>query len=43
MSSIDGEGMVISDRVERRRFLSIEQADLRSVRALVIHQTDAPN
>lgn len=42
MSSIDGEGMLISDRVEPRRFQSIEQGDLRSVRALVIHQTDAP-
>ncbi|UII70088.1 N-acetylmuramoyl-L-alanine amidase [Pseudomonas sp. HN11] len=42
MSSIDSEGMLISDRVELRRFQSIEHGDLRSVSALVVHQTDAP-
>ncbi|MGY2401850.1 peptidoglycan recognition protein family protein [Pseudomonas sp. SDO5271_S396] len=42
MTSIDNEGMLISSRVELRRFPSIEHGDLRSVRALVIHQTDAP-
>lgn len=42
MSSIDSEGMLISDRVELRRFQTIEHGDLLGVRALVIHQTDAP-
>ncbi|NVZ72942.1 peptidoglycan recognition protein family protein [Pseudomonas costantinii] len=42
MSNMDSEGMLISERVEPRRFHSIEHGDLRSVRALVIHQTDAP-
>ena len=41
MSSIDSEGMLISDRVELRRFPTIEHGDLRSVSALVVHQTDA--
>ncbi|ARB27890.1 N-acetylmuramoyl-L-alanine amidase [Pseudomonas tolaasii] len=42
MSSMDGEGMLISSKVEHRRFQTIEQGDLRSVSALVVHQTDAP-
>ncbi|OCW19905.1 N-acetylmuramoyl-L-alanine amidase [Pseudomonas aylmerensis] len=42
MSSVDSEGMLISERVEHRRFRTIEHGDLRSVRALVVHQTDAP-
>ena len=42
MSSIDSEGMLISDRVELRRFQTIEHGDLLGVCALVIHQTDAP-
>lgn len=42
MSSIDNEGMLISSRIELRRFPAIEQGDLRSVHALVVHQTDAP-
>lgn len=42
MSSIDSEGMLISERVELRRFPTIEHGDLRSVSALVVHQTDAP-
>lgn len=42
MSSIDSEGMMVSDQVKPRRFQSIEHGDLRSVRALVVHQTDAP-
>lgn len=41
MSSMDSEGMLISEKIEPRRFHSIEHGDLRSVRALVIHQTDA--
>ncbi|MBM9484526.1 N-acetylmuramoyl-L-alanine amidase [Pseudomonas sp. ICBG1301] len=41
MSSIDNEGMMVSDKVVPRRFQSIEHGDLRSVQALVIHQTDA--
>ncbi|KTC63017.1 N-acetylmuramoyl-L-alanine amidase [Pseudomonas fluorescens ABAC62] len=41
MSSINDEGMMVSNKVESRRFQSIEHGDLRNIRALVLHQTDA--
>ncbi|CAM3690707.1 peptidoglycan recognition protein family protein [Rheinheimera salexigens] len=42
MSTIDQQGMLIDSKVQLKRFESIEHGNLSSVKAIVVHQTDAP-
>jgi N-acetyl-anhydromuramyl-L-alanine amidase AmpD len=43
MLSIDKTGMVVDQRVQSRRYPSIEHGTLTLVRAIVVHQTDSPS
>jgi N-acetyl-anhydromuramyl-L-alanine amidase AmpD len=40
--AIDKEGILVHERVLARRFRSIEHGRLDEIRAIVVHQTDAP-
>ena len=42
MSTINGHGMLIDSRVNRRRFPNSEHGILSGIHAIVVHQTDAP-
>ncbi len=42
MSKINKDGMLIHNKINRRRFPSIEHGALSGVHAIVVHQTDAP-
>ena len=42
MTMVDSNGMLTTDKVVSKRFLHIEHGNLTSVKAIVVHQTDAP-
>lgn len=39
---IDKDGLILDPSIKQRRYTSIEKGPLPSVKALVVHQTDAP-
>ncbi len=42
MSTIDKNGMLIDTKVKLKRYKSIEHGTLPAIRAILVHQTDAP-
>ena len=42
MSTVDKDGMLIDAKITLKRYTSIEHGNLSAVKAVVVHQTDAP-